>query len=324
MKLKSLCYSIALLLVIFPIIGSAASPSSISVNMSPENPEPFENVDISISSYANNLDTVFISWSVDNKVSLTGIGKKSFSLTAPSADKESTVLVKISLPDGDVELRILVKPSSMVMLWQADDSHVPPFYRGKALPSADSSIKVVAMPEIRNAGVLINPKNMSYSWELDYDNDQGASGYGKNYYVYRNDYLENASTVDVSVLTVDQKYTSAGTVRVGSYQPKILFYSRDSKLGTMWENTIKDNYLIKNEEIIEAVPYFISPQNVYSPSLSWTWSINDELANTESIIKNILPLKIGGGASGSAKIRVDINNIYKIFQTTTNQVTVRF
>jgi len=33
----------------------------------------------------------------------------------------------------------------MVLLWQADDSYVPPFYEGKALPSPNSEIKVVAM-----------------------------------------------------------------------------------------------------------------------------------------------------------------------------------
>ncbi len=66
----------------------------------------------------------------------------------------------------------------MVLLWQADDSYVPPFYKGKAMPSAESSIKVVALPEIRNGSTIVSVQNMTYSWQKDYNKDVNDSGYG--------------------------------------------------------------------------------------------------------------------------------------------------
>jgi hypothetical protein len=126
----------------------AVSPDSILVNMVPENPAPNEGVAISLNSYASNLDAVMITWRVDGKISLSGIGKKTFLLTAPAAGKTTNVSVLIALPDGDITKDIAVRPAEMVLLWQADDSYVPPFYKGKAMPSAQSEIKVVAMPEI--------------------------------------------------------------------------------------------------------------------------------------------------------------------------------
>jgi len=304
---------------------NAASPSSISVSISPENPEPFENVDISLSSFANNLDTVFISWSINGKTVLSGIGKKSFSLSAPSANNEINVLVKITLPDGDVELSLLVKPTSTVMLWEADDSYTPPFYKGKALPSPDSSIKIVAMPEIRNGNNLVDPKNMSYSWKIDYNNDQNASGFGKNFYTYRNDYLEEISEVSVNVLTVDQKYTASGNVSVRSSNPKILFYARNPKMGTLWNNALQNNYKIKEGEVIEASPYFMSPENIVSsPSLIWSWYVNNEQVALPIFTKNIIPIKPVSGASGTAKIGLTIENRYKIFQSTNNEIDIQF
>jgi hypothetical protein len=304
--------------------AKAASASSISVSVNPENPEPYEDVDIGLSSYANNLDTVSITWSINGKIVLSGIGKKYFSTTAGSADSETNVIVKISLPDGDVELRILIKPSSMVLLWEADDSYVPPFYKGKALPTGESSIKVVAMPEIKNNGVLINPKNMSYSWKRDYSNDQESSGYGKNFYIYTNDYLEANSTIGVSALTLDQKYTTQGSVNVSSYEPKIIFYPKNTKLGTLWENALNDNHKINGNEVIEASPYFISPKNIINPTLIWNWYINDEPISTQNFMGNILPLKTNAGVSGTAKIKLQIDNRYKIFQNTNKQINVKF
>src|SRR3989344_3819496 len=175
----------------------AVSPSSIGVSIVPPIPEPLENVNITLSSYANNLDIVLISWFVDGKSAASGTGRKSFSLKAPAAGGETLVLVKIDFPEGEIELRFPVRPSNTLLLWQAIDSYVPPFYRGKALPSPDSRIKVVAMPEIKIGSGIANASDMAYSWKLDYTNDQAGSGYGKSFFIFNNDFLEKSNSVPV-------------------------------------------------------------------------------------------------------------------------------
>src|SRR5437773_12564624 len=121
MKLR---YWLPYLVLIFIVLGTcipdtnAASSSSILISMVPENPAPYENVDISLNSYANNLDTVLISWSVDGKKVSSGIGKKSFSVKAGAAGSKSTVTAIIALPDGSIEINVSIQPSVMVLLWQ--------------------------------------------------------------------------------------------------------------------------------------------------------------------------------------------------------------
>ena len=164
---------VIVLLVVFSVFSTlalsrahAASESSVLVNVAPENPTPFEDVNITLNSYASNLDSVLITWSVNGKNILSGIGKKSFSLKTGPAGSTSIVTVVVSLPDGDITKTITIKPSVMTLLFQANDSYVPAFYRGKALPTLGSEIKVVAMPEIGN------PKNMTYAWQKDYTNKE--------------------------------------------------------------------------------------------------------------------------------------------------------
>src|ERR1035437_8597866 len=208
MKLRFLSISfisaLIILGIVLPFKANAVSQSSILVNVAPENPTPNENVSITLSSYASNLDSVLISWSVDGKTVLSGIGKKSFSLNAPAAGGETNVVASISLPDGAIDTRIIIRPAVMILLWQANDSYVPPFYRGKALPTPDSEIKVVAMPEIKSGSSLVDPTNMTYAWKQDYNNMQDASGYGKNSFSYVNDYLESSSNISVVASTIDQ------------------------------------------------------------------------------------------------------------------------
>ncbi len=108
--------------------ANAQSTSNISVNIVPPYPAPYENTNITLSSYTYNLDSVLISWSLDGKNVASGTGKKSFSATAPAAGAETNVVATIYLPEGPVESKITIRPSVMVLLWQGERSLFPPFF----------------------------------------------------------------------------------------------------------------------------------------------------------------------------------------------------
>ncbi len=322
---SSLCLALAFAMgLAFPGSAFAATASSILVDISPPNPAPLEEVTITLSSYAYSLDSVLISWSVDGKKGLSGIGEKSFILQAPAAGKETSVSAAIALPDGSIERRIVIRPSVMVLLWQANDSYVPPFYKGKALPTLESEIKIVAMPEVRASGGMVSSRNMTYDWKKDYSNDQAASGYGKNFYLYTSDYLEDTNTVSVVAATTDQRYQSEGSISVEASEPEILFYKNDSRLGTIWEKALPDLYSITGATVFEAAPYFLSPKELQHPLLLWKWYINGSAVNNQNIQKNLMPVQPESGASGTAKLRVEIENKYKIFQTVNKEINIQF
>ncbi|OGJ08744.1 hypothetical protein A3I95_00460 [Candidatus Nomurabacteria bacterium RIFCSPLOWO2_02_FULL_44_12] len=313
-------FGLALFLIFgFASAALAASPSSIGVTVAPENPAPLENVTISLNSYLNNLDSVLITWFLNGKNVLSGIGKKSFSLTAPAAGVETRVSIKVALPEGEVTTGVLIRPNTMILLWEATDSYVPPFYKGKALPTIDSEIKIVAMPEVKNT----SPKNIVYSWKKDYTADQGASGFGRNFYIYINDYLEDSNTISVVASTVDGT-SSESNITVRAAAPKIAFYRQDNGLGIIWEQALSNNHRIAGEEILVAIPYFISPKNLQQPNLVWTWSINNSAVKTSSIRKNFFPVKVGEGTSGTSTIGLQIENTDRIFQSASKQINVEF
>ncbi|MFA5840927.1 MAG: hypothetical protein WC847_01480 [Candidatus Paceibacterota bacterium] len=328
MRFKFLLLYLAIIVTIFgttlPTQVEAVSPSSILVNISPENPAPKENVTITLSSYAANLDSVLILWSVDGQNTLSGVGKKSLSLDAPGSGLETRVVVKISLPDGIIEKNILIRPSSMVLLWQAEDSYVPPFYKGKAMPSAESSVKIVAMPEAKSGSLLVNPKHMTYYWKQDYTNNVEGSGYGKNSFTFVNDYLDSSNNISVVASTTDEKYSSQANIDIATYQPKILFYKNNYNMGTLWENALYNGYKIYGDGIIEASPYFISPGDIRVPLLNWTWSINDFQIDITGPKKNVFPVQVQPGVSGRSTIKLSIENIYKITGAISKELGVEF
>jgi hypothetical protein len=309
---------------IFSKIAQATSASSLLVDMVPSNPAPAEDVTITLNSYASNLDSVLITWYIDGKNSASGIGKKTFSLQAGAAGTEHIVKVVVSLPDGDISNSMTVRPSVMVLLWQANDSYVPPFYEGKAMPSAESDVKVVAIPEIKSGSSIVNPQNMTYVWQKDYNNDVNDSGYGKNFMIYTNDYLDNSNNISVTASTVDQKYSSNASVDIAVATPKILFYKNDANVGTTWENDIPDTQQIQNSETIQAVPYFLSPKQIQNPMLVWNWSINDSAVSVPNYMPNFMPLQVETGVSGTSTVKLEISNQSKIFETASKEININF
>ncbi|MFA6353976.1 MAG: hypothetical protein WCW93_03535 [Candidatus Paceibacterota bacterium] len=327
MRFKLLSFLITAIIIsgtLLPFKVTAVSSVGISVNIAPENPAPGEEVDITLKSYNYDLDSVLISWSVNGKNISSEIGKKSFSLNAPKAGEETSVIATVSLPDGATDTRITIRPSVMVLLYQAKDSYVPPFYKGKALPSPDSTIKVVALPEIKSGSSLLDPKNMTYTWKKDDTNNPNGSGYGKNSFTYVNDYLEDSNIVGVTATTIDQKYSSTANINIGTIKPKIVFYKNDTNLGTLWDQALFDGHKIISSEILVAAPYFISPGDIRIPLLTWDWFINNETVTPPIYRKNTMPLMVQTGTSGTSKIRLEINNIEKIFESATKEINVEF
>jgi hypothetical protein len=173
MKSRFLFIFILFFFLVFYHTTHASSVNKILVEVSPENPSPNEDTSITLNSYSNNLNNVLIQWLVNGKTMLSGVGKKTLSIKAPKENGEYMVSATLDLPDGKTSIRVVVRPSSMVMLWQATDSYIPPFYKGKALPTPESEVRVVAMPEIKSSSKntsWIDPKNLTYTWQKDNKN----------------------------------------------------------------------------------------------------------------------------------------------------------
>ncbi len=321
-----------ILLTLFMILGLSFSltvfaveeSSSILMNVIPENPAPNQDLTISLSSFAENLDSAKISWFINGKNVASGIGKKSILANAPSTGSETTIVATINIAGNESKVTKVLRPAETILLWQAEDSYVPPFYKGKALPAPDTFVKIVAMPEIKVGGVLVDSKNMVYTWQKDYENVQDASGYGKNFMSFKNDYLENSNIIGVTASTIDQKHSSTSTINIEMFTPKLSFYKKDTVLGTIWENAISESHQIKDSETILAAPYFISPKDIRRPDLLFNWFINDTRANVGNFAKNLIPLKAEAGTSGTSKVRLDIENTEKIFETASKEITVEF
>lgn len=299
--------------------------TDLVLDISPLYPNPNENVTATLTSYATNLDKAVITWSVDGQVRSEGIGKKSFFFTMAGAGTTLNISATINTLDGQsLQKSVLVTPTAVDLLWEANDSYSPPFYKGKTLVGSQGEFKVVAIPSLRNQNGAIDPDNLSYTWSKDGDMQPDSSGWGKTSFVFTNSYLDKGNSINLKVSDITGKVNASSNMDLQTSTPKVLFYEKDPALGVKWERSLNDGFIVNpSGSILVAEPYFFSPKDISTNDLTFTWYLNDGYVDTPTP-KNVLSVKPEAGKSGNSIIRVVVNNVRTLFQTAEKTLNVTF
>ena len=292
----------------------------IVLTINPQYPKADEDATASLSSHNTDLDKANISWTLNGKLSIQSVGQKSFSFKVGNTGTQTTIQAQIQTTDGSfVNKDATISPTNIDMLWEATDSYVPPFYEGKALAVSESNIKVVAIPDSSGNG-----EKYIYNWKQDGNNEPDSSGYGKNFYSFRNSYLEPSNIVEATISDLFGNNIGDEQTTVNLGGPNILFYGKDSNLGIQWEKSLADGYTIDpNGSTIVAEPYFFTPKDLTSNKLQFKWSLGNTEIDTPTV-PNEINIKPESGQSGTSSINLSLNNIDSLFLNMTKTLNVNF
>ncbi|MCX6754985.1 MAG: hypothetical protein NT068_00390 [Candidatus Nomurabacteria bacterium] len=317
---------ILIFFMLFAFIAHAdVHESDVILSTSPKYPNPNQNVTATISTNATDLNKANIHWSINGKEFIVGVGKKNFSFDMGGVGESLTIQARIDTIDGQsIVKNILTTPAEVDMLWEGDDSYSPPFYKGKTLVPEEGTFKVVAMPNLTTKYGHMNPENLSYSWILDSKSQPSDSGWGKNYLILKNSYLDDNNIVEVTASDISGSTNAGGKITLNTVNPEIYFYKNDPKFGILYNNIVGNGFnLDTGGATFIAEPYFFSPKNIDSPNLNFNWIINGSQTSTPTP-KNVLSIKPNPNESGTAKIRLTITNIKTLSQTLTKEFNVNF
>ena len=292
----------------------------IVVETIPENPQPYENVTIIISSYATDLNKAIITWQNESETILSGIGKKSYSFKTGGPDTVNVFNINI-VPVGSMNIinkTIYVIPSEVEILWESVDGYAPPFYKGKILPVSGGLIKAIAIP---NTSTIKNGiGSISYTWKNSDNTSLEDSGYNKNSYIFKNSALDDQNKITVLASSINGDYSAENTIEIPIYDPKIVFYKKSPTEGILYGQALnKETFMTENEMTIVAEPYFISLKNKEG-NFSYKWQINNESIKTPAKKTEITIRPTS--RDGYATINLLIENTKELFQEASNRLKI--
>lgn len=290
---------------------------NISLQVSPRTPGANEEITVAVSGFGSNLNEFFYTWTVNGTRVASGYGVTSIQTIVGDVGERTHINVSMQTRDGNtVERGTVLVPQSIDILWEAVDAHTSPFYRGKALPSYDSTIKLTALSSLYDqSGVAVNPSSVTYRWEK---NGRGGSlaqysGYGGNTAQMTANFSRREHRASVEIIDDARSIRAFKSVNITLHDPDVVFYERHPLNGIEYENALTDTITTNESLRIIAEPYYMDQNSPFDISYTWTMN-NSTLTNQPQMDRGEIQLIAEPDQRGRSLLEVEARNDSRILQ----------
>lgn len=312
--------SLLLTTLLLPFSSFAAVDATLTVT--PTYPAPYQKVTVSLSSYSFDVNTAIITWQSGNKVLDSGMGKKALTLTLGDAGQVLPLTYKAVTADGTtVAGSISIAPQAVDLAYESVESYTPAFYEGKALPGEGSLIKIVALPIIFESGSRLSPTSLSYSWYVNGEFKESASGAGKQSFLDSLDYLTDSTTVKVLVRS-PRGNTAEKSITIYPAPVLPILYQYDEVLGTLHTKPFVRRMELSKDITLVLEPFYLSTKRSLDASALFGWYIDGLPVTPEE--KTMLSLRPTKDAVGSRKLSIVVENSKRILQKARTDIEIIF
>ena len=330
--IKKTIYFSLILIAVFSIINISLaqesvsnSVSSLSLDISPNNPRPGDSVTLTVSSNLLDLSSSRIVWYIDG-VARSETTSRSITVKAKDNGSKTEIRVVAQTSDGIIkETSGEIIPSGVDLIIEPI-AYTPPFYKGKPLFLAEGIVKIIALPDITINGVKAQSKDLNFLWKKGEVTLTDSSGKGKNLIVLDTGIPVRDFTVDVQILDNSGNVLAENSKIISKNDPKLLFYEDSPLYGVLYNKAVVGNYYLgtKEELSIIAKPFFFSFLNDAPTESSYTWSVNGNPVSQNGKVNEITLRQTTTNTASTANISLDLKNNKRINQYVTNSFNVSF
>lgn len=317
-------------MIFFSVFGCAQAQTgggsnAIAFSTNPKYPGALQSVTITATAFQVDLNKTNITWYVDGEMKLSGMGKNSFSFTTNSVGNKSIVKLIADTPTlGTITKEITITPTDLDILWEAN-TYVPPFYKGKALPSSQSSVRVIPFPSFVGKDGYYNTKDLIYKWKAGYFGNDSDSGYGKNTFIYKTGYTYNSDTIESTVSTLDTGLSINKKISIYVSEPKISFYENKPLGGIRFENNIGDTFRFTTTELtVRSAPYFFAIPGLNNNSASFVWKMDGRILDIDPDNKMDFTFRKPNQGEGKFQLSLAVDNKGYDLQTASKSTSISY
>lgn len=301
---------VLLLVFVFVLIARAQIPNiGIALVSSPSSPSLGETVQIQATTPTFDKDTAFFSWTINgaSRKDLSGFGKNIITLAAGGTGSSVRISVAVTpINQGEKNASLTIYVSNLALGWVAH-TWVPKWYQGKALPTQDSIIDVVAIPTIILNGKMIPASELLYRWTLD-GQENVLSGIGAQTLRFRaSDLPKSLHNIRVIITDINGRIKKEGKIFIAPTSPAASLYLL-TPLGGIEPRNALSQYEINTRGTFDfqAEPFFFP---VFSKTdLGFGWFLGQTLVSGSPENPHNLTIDTEKQPAGEIPISVTITN----------------
>jgi hypothetical protein len=217
---------------------------------------------------------------------------------------------------------------SLSLIFEGADSYTPTWYKGKKQVAYGGKVRVVAIANIADQanGGYLNNEDISYTWKVNGEIINQASGLGK-YYADIQLFDEQGDEVSITVTAkprlIDDSISK--TIYINQTYPEVYIYEDSPYVGIIEQKPIKETTFVNKGDLkLTAEPFFFSAnRNRQSSTLKYYWTINDKAEEMGSFSR-IFKLGANGGGSANINLRVINETASKLMQESSDLIKINF
>lgn len=309
---------------LFPLVTSAqfALPPGfeepLSVSMSPQTPEPGEQVQIKVSNNIIDMKRSTFVWTINGSVVLEGAGENELTFTAPQANQRQTISVNITKPDGKTVTKTYILEVADVDLIFEGKTYVPPFYKGLSLFTHQSQVTVTAVPFFNT-----DPSNLIYTWKLNGSVQNEQSGQGKQSITLTGSIVSQPLDISVIVESPFNQSRGQASLLINPVETNLTIYENNTIYGSLFNRAIKNTFTLEREEVtLTAIPYFFDTASKNNASMFFSWADRGTPIENPTQGADITIINPGMSLTQRLQINVEANHANHLLQSARNGFTL--
>ena len=287
---------------------------SLTLSVTPQYAAPGETVHISAESLLLDLDAGNLTWYVNGFQRASGPGLLQIDVTAGPTGSETPVRVVFTQEGIEVaSAEVFTRPTELDLLWESD-SYTPPFFRGRALPSAGTNLRMEVRPRFKRVdGSFVSPRDIVFTWRRNGYVIASASGRGKSQATISSPPLFGTDTISVDARSVDGTLEGSASVRIPSTEPILALYENHPIFGILYHRALGAQSTLPEEETsFAAVPYFAEAVNLNNIGLIWEWRVDGNAITNDPARPNEITIN-AEGSTGLARIELELLHATNLF-----------
>lgn len=300
-----LCLAVAFF--VFTLYGEPAHAQSlfetvkgITLTTVPEFPSPHAPVQVSLDDYSVETTGASIAWFINGVERTEFKNERSITIQTGDVGEKSTVRVVLTRSNAPALSHSLsIVPTEIDIILEAD-TYVPSFYRGRALPSRDSSLRAIA---VVHDGTNVPDSAYTYKWSLGNTVISGGPVTGRNVLMLDLPHFDNQPLL-VEVFDSTGTRIGRNEVQLIGTEPELHFYEHSPLRGLSEREVVSPAPLLEQETTFYGEPYFLNAR-IDKNDADFVWKTNGEEQAPNQATPNAITLRSLGG-SGEATVELSI------------------
>jgi len=282
------------------------------VSLDPATPAPYSEATLKIINPANLPSGSSVRWFIDNVEQTNNANKHQINFVTKNIGDQTEIEVLITSPQTGLQRASAVISPVRVDLIVNANSHVPSFYKGRALPSGNSQISVRALVFSENTGPY------SYYWRVNGQNVSNQVGNTGSNITFKPG-LDSQMYVELEVYNRANELVVQKSLSIPLSEPEIHFYEANPLRGLI-PNVLPSTYYLLNQEVtLRGEPYYFTGSH---DVLDIDWKIN-----RRSYAPNRNPLELSllkTQETGSATVGLRIINTAGFSEVADKEIKINY